>query len=146
MNVVAPPLWSGRARRLLVGCCSGGLALMISGWVQLSGGSSVDAQIPWLNVAVSGLLLAGFGNTLWLLRGRRSVADLRTSLLPPTFGTTGEPVDAPVPAEQRQLVSAAGMTRYHRPDCLLAAGKPVVGASRRTHEMAGRLPCRTCRP
>ncbi|HVW32123.1 MAG TPA: hypothetical protein VHL53_06255, partial [Acidimicrobiia bacterium] len=145
----APPLWN-RTARIVVGACSaGGVALMVAGWVRTSGAGAVDAQIPWLDLAVSGLLLAGLGNVLWLSAGRRSVADLRVALLPAGFGLAAgaDRADDAGPRQRRnEPVAADGMTRYHRADCLLAAGKPAVAASRPAHEAAGRAPCGTCRP
>jgi hypothetical protein len=38
------------------------------------------------------------------------------------------------------------MTRYHRPDCVFAAARPVVARRRETHEARGRTPCEVCRP
>jgi len=147
MTGVATPLWSGRSRTLVAGLSGTGLALMAVGWLRVSGGSSVDTQIAWLDVGVAGLLLSGLANALWLLRGRRSVVRLRVALLPADFGVA--PFDGAVeavPFERRELVAAASMTRYHRPDCLLVVGKPAAAADRRTHETESRRPCPTCRP
>jgi hypothetical protein len=147
MTAGPAPLWSGRSRTLVVGLSGVGVALMTIGWARVSDESNVNTQIAWLNVAVSGLLVAGLGNAMWLLRGHRSVTRLRSALLPPTFGAAaiGRDDDA-VSFERRELVAAAGMTRYHRADCLLAAGKPVGVADRAVHEADGRRPCQTCRP
>jgi hypothetical protein len=42
------------------------------------------------------------------------------------------------------LVTAPGMTRFHRPACPLAAGKPVEAVRPDEAEGAGLVPCGVC--
>jgi hypothetical protein len=45
------------------------------------------------------------------------------------------------------FLAGAGMERYHRPDCALAAGRTGwTTATRQEHEAAGRRACGVCRP
>jgi energy-converting hydrogenase Eha subunit C len=52
-----------------------GLALLVAGWVAVSGRVTLAAQAPYINLAVAGLLLAGIGNALYLMAMRRTLED-----------------------------------------------------------------------
>src|SRR4051812_18169017 len=54
---------------------TGGLILLLVSWWLSSGQPRLGSQIPWLNAAIAGLAVAGAGNLLWLLQGRRVVAE-----------------------------------------------------------------------
>jgi hypothetical protein len=134
------------------------LGLVAVGWHGVSGEVEVRRQVLWLDLGVAGVLLLGVGNAQWVLRGRRAVGDRRARLLPlggepigepaggltPGAGTAGAPPMAPRRAEG--VVAGAAMTRYHRPDCELVAGKEVVTAGRNEHAAQGRRPCAVCEP
>jgi hypothetical protein len=123
----------------------GGLATMFVGWWGASGTARLSHQIPWVVVAAAGLIALGAGNGLWLLIGRRAVADRRRALL--------SSFEVPAPAEavvtdgaEPRPVWSAGMQRYHRPDCQLVAGKTTRSATVAAHAKAGRQPCGMCQP
>jgi hypothetical protein len=136
-----------------------GLLLIVVGWYEASGALSQDAQILWLDLGIVGVIVAGAGNVLWLLTGRRAVGELRRALTPALMARFAEPtgdrltIDPEIDAGQRvagqlvagQLVAGAEMTRYHRADCLLVAGKDVQVGSEATHRSQGRRPCQVCR-
>ena len=126
-----------------------GAVVLAVGWWGTSGTAKLTHQIPWLCLAAGGLIVLGAGNSLWLLLGRRAVADRRRVLLA-AFDALPVPAgpDA-VPATDGagpRPVAATGMGHYHRPDCQLVAGKAVRAATPATHEKAGRRPCGMCRP
>ena len=55
--------------------------------------------------------------------------------------------DAPVDVPRAgRLVAGADMTRFHRADCPLVAGKRVSAAGREAHVRAGRGACGVCLP
>jgi hypothetical protein len=138
-----------------------GLILLIGGWWKASSISSAHSQLAWLNLSVLGLVLAGAANGLWLARVRRVVTLARSAALP--FGP-GQPFGPSVTAAQPalagpkpgtaatnghgtgDLVSGPGMSFYHRPSCLMVAGKEIQAAARSRHERAGRRPCEVCWP
>jgi hypothetical protein len=119
----------------------GGILLLVAWW----GASSTprfSSQIAWVNVGVVGLIVAGFGGAVWLLTGRRAVGERVARVIPgeslsPTFGTQASNGGV-------RLVAGRRMTRYHRPDCQLVAGKNVGEASLADHRAAGRRPCGVC--
>jgi hypothetical protein len=127
----------------------GGLLLIVVAWFEASGAVSQDAQILWLDVGIVGVIVAGAGNVLWLLTGRRGVGELRRALTPALMARFAEPSAEAAPAvpatDPGQLVAGADMTRYHRADCLLVVGKEVRLAPEETHYARGRRACQVCR-
>jgi hypothetical protein len=102
-----------------------GIVVLVICWVQLSDKVIWRDQISWLVGACLGAGAFVLGGVLWILVGmrevRRGFRDLRREqqriLRFARVGPTVETAEAPT------LVSAAGMTRAHRPDCLLLRGK-----------------------
>ena len=98
-------------------------------------------------LGVLGAFLPGMAAGQWVLRGHQAVrqrAADHTLWLEIALGPGG-PRDAADSGPDR-FVSAPAMTRYHRPGCLAAAGKPFTLDARAGHERAGRRPCEMCRP
>ena len=105
-----------------------GVVVLIVCWVQLSDKVIWREQVSWLVGACLGAGAFVLGGVLWLLVGlrevRRGFRDLRHDQerilgladLAPVV-RAGGPVT---------LVSAPGMQRAHRPDCLLLRGKSVT--------------------
>jgi hypothetical protein len=126
-----------------------GMLLIVVAWFEASGAASQDAQILWLDVGIVGVIVAGAGNVLWLLTGRRAVGELRRALTPALMARFSQPTAQAGPAasaaDPRQLVTGADMTRYHRADCLLVAGKELRAAPEETHRARGLRPCQVCR-
>jgi hypothetical protein len=154
-------LWSAEDLiRLVLAVGTGGIVLVVS-WYVCSGDASFNLQFGPLDVAVAGLVVAGLGNVMWLLRGRRAVGERRRALLPDpviaaVIGSVGETrrrltgsgVDEIRSAgvEQELLVAGEGLVRFHRSGCALAAGRTWTISTRQEHEDAGRLPCGVCKP
>ncbi len=102
-----------------------GVALLVTGWFMAGGRLLLHDQVPGANVAIAGIIVAGVGNAVWLLSGRRAVG-LR-----------------------RNVVGAAVEERYRsrpRPTAVVAAERRVAANKRETHEARGRTPCGVCRP
>ena len=105
-------------------------------------------QVNWLPMAMGALMLSVAGVAGFLSSGHRAIGRRRRSM----FGDVRIPVpvagdpSAGVAATSggTQLVSAATMTRYHRPDCEFVAGKSVTIASADAPEWANRRPCDVC--
>jgi hypothetical protein len=138
--------WTTRAFSLAYVCAVGGLLVIGVAWFGASSSVTLNSQLRWADVGVAGLILLGAGNIAWLLTGRRAVGELRRHVLAtvsPREVTVEEPATS---AAGGVLVSGAGMSHYHRPDCLFVAGRQVRRASRQTFERRGRRPCRVCLP
>lgn len=123
---------------LLATAAVGGVTLVIS-WYFAAGEGVLAAQVPWLNVAVGATVLSGLGNCAWLLCGRRSVGELRRSLLvaAPAGNDDEDAVLPHVPAGGPTWVRAPGMRRIHRPNCPLVAGKNMVEVDALADEACG---------
>ena len=122
-----------------------GIALVLTGWYVAAGRLLFRDQVSGANVAIAGIIVAGVGNGVWLLTGRRAVGLRRR--------TVAEAIERrycgrarPVAEATTKLVAAKGMTRYHRPDCVFVAERRVTINKRETHESRGRTPCGVCNP
>ena len=120
-----------------------GLLLVFLAWFGTSASVRLNSQVRWTNVGVAGVIVLGAGNLFWLLRGKRATGELRRLLLPRVPVHDEAPIGAP---RAGPLVAGADMTRFHRPDCPLVAGKNVSAAGREAHTRAGREPCGVCLP
>jgi hypothetical protein len=120
-----------------------GLLLVLLAWFETSASVRLTNQVHWTNVGVAGVIVLGAGNLFWLLRGKRATGELRRLVLPLV------PVDGDAPTEVPRagpLVAGPDMTRFHRADCPLVAGKNVSAAGREAHGRTGREPCGVCQP
>lgn len=113
--------------------------ILLVAWYAASGEGVLAAQVPWLNAAVGATVLSGLGNCAWLLRGRRSVGELRRSLFvaAPAQTEVANAVVAHVAGAGPTWVRAPGMRRAHRPNCPLVAGKNVVEVDAADAEACG---------
>ena len=113
---------------------AGVLAVILAGWYTAAGQHSSSEVWPWLAVCLTGLGLSAAANGVAFFGGHRAI--MRRPL--PTIGVS----QSTRAVAHDGLVSGAGMTMFHRPNCLLVAGKNVIAADR-----AGELePCGMCRP
>jgi hypothetical protein len=129
---------------LVIGSAIIGIVLIAMARVAVRDQPSLATEVRWMNVAVTGVIVLGTGIVLWLLAGRRAVGDLRRHLLAQLHAaqaapTSRHPLDSPSTSE---FVTAARMTRYHSPGCLLVAGKSTEAV---TPAQLDRLhPCGVC--
>jgi hypothetical protein len=109
------------------------LGAIVGGWFVGAGQHSSSGVWPWLSLSLAGLGVSLVTNAVALvtfhqrIKERFATFTLTESRAPNTVG--------------RGFVSGAGMTLFHRPDCMLVAGKKVVAAER-----AGLQACGMCRP
>jgi hypothetical protein len=125
-----------------------GLLLIVVAWIEVSGQLTLRAQIPWVDVGVAGIIVAGAGNVLWMLTGRRAVGEMRRGLtvhLPAAGQATFEDDGLPRAASD-QFVAGRRMSHYHRAECPLVEGKRVTLDSHEGHLSAARVACDVCIP
>lgn len=121
-----------------------GVVLVLSAWYAASDELTLADQTGWLTVGTAGVVVLGAGNLAWLLAGWRAVTLERRRVCALVPATPAAPA---APAEVvGELVAARSMTRFHRPDCALVAGKRVRHYALATHEARGRRPCDVCQP
>jgi hypothetical protein len=134
-TTVAPSPWTTGRVAGFGGAQAVALGAILGGWFTAAGQHSSSGVWPWLGVCLAGLGLSTAANGAAFFAARRAIA--RRPL--PRVSLTGRrPTRAAV---HDGLVSGAGMTLFHRPDCILVAGKNVVAADR-----AGLQACGMCRP
>lgn len=124
-----------------------GLIVIVVAWFGASGSAELDVQYRWLNLGVAGAVIVGTANIVWLLNGVRAVRERRHEILAALLAEASPSEEVPDHLESRDdvLVAAPKMTRYHRADCPLVAGKAAAEAGLRAHRAAGRRPCGVCR-
>ena len=110
-------------------------------WTLAARRARFDDQVAFVSLAVAGLVTAFFGQTLWLLTGRRAIG-WRTQLMLGGLVPAGTVHQAVAP----ELVGGTGLCWYHSADCALAAGQGWPVMARADHEADGRGPCGVCRP
>jgi hypothetical protein len=146
--------WSPDGLLRWAGLVAAGIVMVSVGWYLASGEARFGRQMGGVDLAVSGLIVAGVGNIGWLLHGRRSLGERRRAVHgdaivderePRSAPFLGPPAPASAAAPAPVLVAGQGTRMFHRADCVLAAGRDWPTASRRDHEAKGRLPCGVCR-
>jgi hypothetical protein len=96
----------------------------------------------WLQGAIVAALVASVGNGLWLVAGMRQLRARRRVLI-----ETWPRQPAPTASVQEpDVVTAERMTTYHRPSCLLVAGKALRSGTRSALERRQKRPCGMCQP
>jgi hypothetical protein len=113
----------------------GALTAILGGWFTAAGQHSSSQVWPWLAVCLAGLSLSAAANGAAFFTARRAIAHRPL----PTVRLTGRGPTRTV--VDGRPVSGAGMTLFHRPDCMLVAGKNVVAVDR-----AELQACGMCRP
>jgi hypothetical protein len=105
-----------------------------------------DDQVPGINLAIVGVVVANAAGVLLLLAGRRSVAARRVAVLGAVPAVPERGLSITAPASSVQLVGGEGLTHYHRADCTMAAGRNWPELDRAGHVRAGRIACGVCKP
>lgn len=105
-----------------------------------------DDQVPGINVAIAGAVVANAAGVLLLLAGRRSVAARRAGVLGAVPDAQDRAASVSAPASSILLVGGEGLTHFHRADCAMAAGRDWPVLERAAHERAGRTACGVCTP
>ncbi|HEV7862665.1 MAG TPA: hypothetical protein VGR20_08195, partial [Acidimicrobiia bacterium] len=98
------------------------------------------------SLGVAATTVALLGLVSWLVAGLRRVRRLRHEVFPlleasavarRSAGAAATPIGS-------AFVTAPGMTRFHRPACPLAAGKPVRPVRSDEAQGEGLVPCGVC--
>ncbi len=105
-----------------------------------------DDQVPGINVAIVGVVLANAAGVLLLLAGRRSVTARRVAVLGAVPKAQENVASITPPASSTVLIGGEGLTHFHRADCPMAAGRDWPALERAAHESAGRTTCGVCKP
>ena len=109
------------------------LGAILGGWFVGAGQHSSSGVWPWLSLSLAGLGVSLMTSVIALFTVHRRITQRLAKLTLTEARAPGAVADG--------LVSGAGMTLFHRPDCMLVAGKNVVVADR-----AGLGACGMCRP
>jgi len=129
------------------GLAAAGLTGLALTWYGASDQPDWADQLPWASLGVAATAIALLGLVSWLLAGLRRVRRLRREVLP-LLAASAAPrrsvSAAAVTPIGAALVTAPGMTRFHRPACPLAAGKPVQPVRPDDAVGAGLVPCGVC--
>jgi hypothetical protein len=110
------------------------LGAIIGGWFVGAGQHSSSGVWPWLSLSLAGLAVSLVTNAVALFAFHQRIRERFAKFTvtePRVQNTVGE-----------GFVSGPGMTLFHRPDCILVAGKNVVAADRASDLQA----CGMCRP
>ena len=146
--VIPAGLWRRQERVVLAAGLVAGAVLVLVAYRQTGDDPGGTAQVAWLNTGVIGVVASAFGGSLWIRGGRRALRRRRTALLAGLAPVTAGPaevlmIDTP---GDGSLVVTGNCRRYHRPACVLVAGRPTSVAARADHEAIGRQACEVCRP
>ncbi|MEW6471369.1 MAG: hypothetical protein AB1679_03775 [Actinomycetota bacterium] len=150
-------LWSATELLVLLGGLAAGAVILLGAWIGASGTSRYSSLVGWAAFGVAAPAVAGVAAASWILSGiktiRRETAEMGARVTELAAGRdNGEsaPIQArravPTILSSEEFVASKGMTRFHRPDCLMVSGKPVTAASVLAHRSAGRVPCGMCLP
>ncbi|HUR75639.1 MAG TPA: hypothetical protein VMZ00_15265 [Sporichthya sp.] len=123
-----------------------GAILFLVGMGLVSNKTVYDDQVPGINLAIVGVVLANAAGVLLLLAGRRSVIARRVRVLGAVPDLADQSAGPAKPASSITLVGGEGLTHFHRDDCAMAAGRNWPALDRAAHERAGRTACGVCKP
>ena len=140
----APPRalpWSMPDLRRLVRAIVLSSTGLVVAWLVASGTTDLEHQEYAVAGGIVATTVAVAGLAGWLLAGMRSVRDLREEAVQDLRALLLRRSPAS-PATAGDLVTAAGMTHYHRASCLMVRGK-AAGSARRGSAL---VPCPICRP
>jgi hypothetical protein len=162
MTSIARPatshLFAGRLTRLAIVGNAIGAGCILANWWRAAETSNLAANLSSAGLAITGVVVAGLTNALWLLTARGTIARRRRRLSSRVaawaapLDNPGRPVAVPVAAPTPRssptpgLIAVDGATLYHRPDCPLVSRKRTAVAPVETHEAHGLRPCGVCEP
>jgi hypothetical protein len=119
------------------------VAVLFGSWARASGVDQPKSAIAATGIAVFGLVLVALGAVGSTLTVKRHVQLRKARIFSPRLDASEAPAAPPVAAGS--LVTAPGLTRYHRAECPSVAGLALRPADVRDIS-AGLAPCRLCDP
>ena len=137
--------WSVADARLALPRCAVAAASLGWGWWVSSGTAKVDHAVPGIVFGIVAVMTTFAVARSWIAAGRRRVR-LRSAELSSRIDVLAgswSPAEGETP---EALVGVAGLSRYHREDCLLVQGKQVERLSDDVRRLRRRTPCEMCRP
>jgi hypothetical protein len=143
--------WRGRTRGTetlaLIALVIGAVVFVI-GWIGLSGTVDFDRQTGYGMLGAFGILVAFAGLGGWLYGGMCAIRNRRTVVVRAiaVLAELTAPAESPSGDTTTHLLTADGMTHYHRSGCVFTDGKSLTSASAGAHAAAGRRPCPVCEP
>jgi hypothetical protein len=147
----APPTWTlggpWQRRELMFavpGVAVGPVGLLVS-WLGARSTRNWAEQDGWIAVGTLCLAISLAAAASWVRVGLRNMRTLQRTLVrgARTHLSALSVAVAPEQADGR-LVTAAGLTLFHRPDCLLVNGKSVHSIAPGTEGSGDRTACRMC--
>jgi len=121
-----------------------GVLLVGLAWWAAHEEAALGRQVRWATLAVSGLVIAGFGIVSWLMRARWTIMQRRESLVPDRMvRRVRNPRNAYAPPN---VVIGPGSRLFHRHECPLTAGRGWGTVARSRALAEDRQPCGVCRP
>src|SRR5882762_3914163 len=98
-----------------------GVLLVGTAWWAAHREAAFGRQVRCATLAVSGLVVAGFGIVSWLMRARWTIMQRRESLVPDRLvGRVRDPADGYAPSD---VVIGPGSHLFHRSECPLTAAR-----------------------
>jgi hypothetical protein len=119
-----------------------GVAVLFGSWARASSVDQPTQAIAAVGIAILGLVLVALGAVGSTLTVKRHVQLRKARLFSPWLASEQTVVDA-APVVGDTLVTAPGLTRYHRTGCPSVAGLPVRAVERR-NVPTGLSPCHLC--
>jgi hypothetical protein len=122
-----------------------GYVVAALGWWFASREAALDDQVGFAALGVGGCALVAYANITWLLQGRFAIVQRHRQLLSDVIAPVSKPFDH-ADADDDGVVAGPGLALFHRPDCVLVAGRgwPVLDGADGPRD--GRVPCGICRP
>lgn len=124
-----------------------GVLLVGLGWWAAHQEVALGRQVRWATLAVSGLIISGYGIVSWLMRAHWSIMQRRESLVPDTL--VRESTVSPDPGHAHgtaTVIVGPGGRLFHRHGCALTAGRRWASVDRSSALAGDRQPCGVCRP
>jgi hypothetical protein len=124
-----------------------GVLLVCLGWWAAHREVALGRQVRWATLAVSGLIICGYGIVSWLMRAHWSIMQRRESLLPDTVVRRPDvSPDLPHTNGTAAVIVGPGGRLFHRHGCALTAGRGWGSIARSSALAEDRQPCGVCRP
>jgi hypothetical protein len=136
--------WSSAAARRWIAVGLVGYVVAALGWWFASREAALTDQVGFAALGVGGCAVVAYANITWLLQGRFAIVARRERLLSDAIPPAAR-LDRDGYGEDG-VVAGPGLALFHRPSCVLVAGRdwPVLDRTKGTR--GDRRPCGICRP